>query len=76
MFSMPRFIFIAVSILVNCWLLALPVSVKADNLNRDVAWQITEIYIAVLGYTPDGEKLYYWVNEINSSTGWTPLTVV
>nr|WP_275284988.1 DUF1566 domain-containing protein [Thiospirillum jenense] len=39
-----------------------------------LAWQITEIYIATLGYAPDSEGLRYWVNKLLDDH-WTPTSV-
>lgn len=42
---------------------------------RNTAWQVTEIYLATLGYAPDAEGLNYWVNNIHTRPEWEPLTV-
>lgn len=43
--------------------------------NRPLDWQVTEIYIATLGYAPDAEGLAYWLNNIQTLEQWTPTTV-
>ncbi|MBB1073411.1 DUF4214 domain-containing protein [Rhodoferax sp. 4810] len=46
-----------------------------DSFDRTtLEWQVTEIYIATLGYAPDNEGLQYWVNELRNG-GWTTTTV-
>jgi hypothetical protein len=47
-----------------------------DAPNRSsVAWQVSEIYVAVMGYAPDNEGLQYWVRQILNDPRWTRETV-
>ncbi|WP_274521698.1 trypsin-like serine protease [Ectothiorhodospira variabilis] len=39
------------------------------------AWQVAEIYVALLQRAPDAEGLSYWAHRINSDPDWTALTV-
>ncbi|WP_159105402.1 DUF4214 domain-containing protein [Thiorhodococcus drewsii] len=41
----------------------------------EVDWQVTEIYIATMGYAADNEGLQYWVEQIQNHLEWTPTTV-
>jgi hypothetical protein len=51
-------------------------AVSAPVDRSSLAWQITEIYIATMGYAPDAEGLNYWVEQINRPASvWTTLTV-
>ncbi|MBB1073113.1 DUF4214 domain-containing protein [Rhodoferax sp. 4810] len=42
---------------------------------ESTAWQVAEIYLATMGYSPDSEGLSYWVNNIDTLPQWTPETV-
>lgn len=50
--------------------------VSDDAMDRSgTDWQVTEIYIATLGYAPDDEGLQYWIENIETLSAWTPTTV-
>ncbi|NEV64264.1 DUF4214 domain-containing protein [Thiorhodococcus minor] len=57
-----------------CLLCVLPIR-PAYGQERDNRWQITEIYLATMGYAPDAEGLNYWVGNIETRAEWTPTTV-
>jgi hypothetical protein len=50
-------------------------SLESRIVSRDIAWRITEIYIATMGYAPDNEGLRYWIRQIDTNPVWTPTTV-
>jgi hypothetical protein len=50
-------------------------AVEGNNPRDDLAWRVTEIYIATLGYAPDNEGLQYWVDQMTVDPRWTPTTV-
>lgn len=47
-----------------------------NNVNRSsFTWQVTEIYIATLGYAPDAEGLQHWLRQMESNPAWDAITV-
>ncbi len=44
---------------------------RHSSLDRNqLDWQVTELYIATLGYAPDNEGLQHWINNLRT-VGWS-----
>ncbi|MCG5495694.1 DUF4214 domain-containing protein [Ectothiorhodospira variabilis] len=41
----------------------------------EVPWQVSEIYMATMGYAPDAEGVDYWSHRVDTDPNWTPLSV-
>jgi hypothetical protein len=51
-------------------------SVLSGSSDREALdWQITEIYLATMGYAPDAEGLGYWIKAIETDSSWDPTSV-